>query len=61
MAISNFDKKLEILSYLIFVQGKLIKLDVKLVQQGEDSAEVKKREKNAQKAIDTLRSDMFRS
>lgn len=61
MAISNFDKKLEILSFLIFLHGKLVKLSVILDQQGEDNTETRKREKEAQKVVDMLRGEMFRS
>ncbi len=47
MAISNFDKKLEILSFLVFLYGKLIRLAVILEQKGLDATDVRKREKEA--------------
>lgn len=61
MAISNFDKKLEILSFMVFLYGKLIRLAVILERQGLDAKDVRKREKDAAKLIDHLRSDMFRT
>lgn len=61
MPISNFDKKLEILSFLVFLYGKLIRLAVTLERQGLDAKDVRKREKDASKLIDQLRSDMFRT
>ena len=61
MAISNFNKKLEILSFLIFQHGKLVKLSVILDQKNLDNTEVKKREKKALKIIDKLRGEMLRS
>ena len=61
MAINSFDEKLEILSFLVFQYGKLIKLAVILEQRGLDSTEVRKRELEASKKIDQLRGEMFRS
>jgi hypothetical protein len=61
MAISNFNKKLEILSFLIFLYGKLIRLAVILERQGLDAGAVRQREKDASLLIDQLRSDMLRT
>ena len=61
MAISNFDRKLEILGFMVFLYGKLIKLAVIVERAGEDSSPVRDREKQAAKVIDDLRSDMFRT
>jgi len=61
MAINSFDQKLEILSFLLFQYGKLIKLAVILEQQGLDSTDVRKREEEAAKEIDKLRGDMLRT
>ncbi len=61
MAISNFDRKMEILGFMIFLYGKLIKLAVLVENAGEDSTGVRSREKEAAKVIDDLRSDMFRT
>ena len=61
MAINSFDQKLEILSFLLFQYGKLIKLAVILEQQGLDSTDARKREKEASKEIDRLRGDMLRT
>jgi len=61
MAISNFDKKLEILSFLVFLYGKLIRLAVILERQGLDAKDVRNREKEASKLIDDLRGDMLRN
>lgn len=61
MAISNFDRKMEILGFMIFLYGKLIKLAVIVEREGEDSTQVRDREKQAAKVIDDLRSDMFRT
>lgn len=61
MAISNFDRKMEILGFMVFLYGKLIKLAVIVEREGEDSKDVRDREKQAAKVIDDLRSDMFRT
>lgn len=61
MAIRNFDRKMEILSFMVFLYGKLIKLAVVVENQGIDSADIRLREKQAAKIIDDLRADMFRS
>ena len=61
MAISNFDRKMEILGFMVFMYGKLIKLAVIVENEGEDSTPIRSREKQAAQVIDDLRSDMFRS
>ena len=61
MAISNFDRKMEILGFMVFLYGKLIRLAVIVEKEGEDSTPVRDREKQASKVIDDLRSDMFRT
>ena len=61
MAISNFESKLEILSFLVFLYGKLIRLAVVLEQQGLDATDVRKREKDTSRIIDQLRGDMIRT
>lgn len=61
MAISNFDRKMEILGFMVFLYGKLIKFAVTVEMAGEDSTHVRSREKQAAKVIDDLRSDMFRT
>ncbi len=61
MAITSFDQKLEILSFLLFQYGKLIKLAVILEQQGLDSSDARTREEEALKEIDRLRGDMLRT
>jgi hypothetical protein len=60
MAISNFDRKMEILGFMVFLYGKLITLAVTVERAGEDSTDVRAREKKASEVIDDLRSDMFR-
>ena len=60
MAITRFDDKLEILSFLVFLYGKLIRLAVVLERQGIDAREVRKREKEASELVDQLRGDMLR-
>jgi len=61
MAITNFDRKLEILGFMIFLYGKLIRLAILVEKAGEDSTPVRDREKQAAQVIDDLRSDMFRT
>lgn len=61
MAISDFDRKMEILGFMIFLYGKLIKLAVIVERSGEDSKDVRYREKRAARVIDDLRADMFRT
>ncbi len=61
MAISNFDRKMEILGFMVFLYGKLIKLAVVVEREGEDSTPVRDREQQAAQIIDDLRSDMFRT
>ena len=59
MAISAFDKKLEILSFVIFLHGKLIRLALVLEQMGEESARVREREAEALQTIDAMRAAML--
>ncbi len=61
MAISNFDKKLEILSFLLFLYSKLIRLSLIVEQQGEDATSVRQQESEALILIDALRGDMIRN
>jgi hypothetical protein len=58
--ISNFDRKLEILRFLIFLYGKLIQLAVRLEQDGLDSTDVRAKEAEALQLIDALRADMHK-
>lgn len=60
MPISNFNRKLEILRFLVFLYGKLIQLALRLEQQGLDAADVRAREAEALQLIDALRAKMFR-
>lgn len=60
MPISRFDRKLEILRFVIFLYGKLIQLAVRLEQQGLDTTDVRAREAQALQLIDALRADMRR-
>ena len=59
MPISNFNRKLEILRYLIFLYGKLMQLALRLEQQGLDATDARAREAEALQLIDALRADMF--
>lgn len=59
MPITAFDRKLEILSFVIFLHGKLITLALVVEQMGEDAAEVRRREDEAMQTIDALRADML--
>lgn len=61
MAITNFDRKMEILGFMVFLYGKLIRLAVIVEKAGEDSKPVRDREEQASKIIDDLRSDMLRA
>ena len=60
MPISNFNRKLEILRFLVFLYGKLIQLSLRLELEGLDTTDVRAKEAEAQKLIDALRADMFR-
>ena len=51
--------KLELLSYLIFIRGKLQRLSIELLIEGQDTSKVDKAEKKLAKQIDTLRSSMM--
>ena len=59
MAIKAFDKKLEILSFVIFLHGKLITLALTIEQLGEDASEVREREAGAMQVINSLRREML--
>ncbi len=59
MAIRNFNRKLEILRFLIFLYGKLIQLALRLEQQGLDATDVRAREAEALQSIEALRAQMF--
>ena len=59
MPISNFNRKLEILRFLIFLYGKLIQLALRLEQEGLDATDVRAKEAEAQQLIDALRAEMF--
>ena len=59
MPITNFNRKLEILRFLIFLYGKLIQLALRLEQEGLDTTDVRAREAEALRQIDTLRAEMF--
>ena len=61
MPISNFNRKLEILRFLVFLYGKLIQLAVRLDLEGLDATDVRAREAEALRSIDALRSDMHRT
>jgi hypothetical protein len=61
VAISNFDRKLEILRFLIFLYSKLIQLSLRLEQEGLDASTVRAKEAEALELIDRLRADMFRT
>lgn len=61
MPISNFNRKLEILRYLIFLYGKLIQLAVRLEMEGLDATDVRAREAEALQRVDALRADMLRT
>ena len=61
MPISSFNRKLEILRFLIFLYGKLIQLAVRLEQEGLDATDVRAREAEALELIDALRADMNRT
>ena len=54
-----FDRKLEILSFVVFLHGKLIRLALVLEQMGEDASAVRAREAEAMATIDTLRTQML--
>lgn len=59
MPISNFDRKLEILRFVIFLYGKLIQLALRLEQEGLDATAARAKEAEALQLIDALRADMF--
>ena len=59
MPISNFNRKLEILRFLIFLYGKLIQLALRLEQEGLDATDVRAKEAEALQLIDALRAEMF--
>ena len=61
MPISNFNRKLEILRFLIFLYGKLIQLAVRLEQEGLDAMDVRAKEAEALQLIDALRAEMHRA
>ena len=56
MPIANFNRKLEILRFLIFLYGKLIQLSLRLEQDGLDTTDVWAKEIEAQKLIDASNS-----
>lgn len=60
MPIVNFNRKLEILRYLVFIYGKLMQLSLRLEQDGLDATDVRAREGEALELIDALRAGMFR-
>jgi hypothetical protein len=57
--ISNFNRKLEILRFVVFLYGKLIQLALRVEQEGLDAADVRAKEAEAQQLIDALRAEMF--
>ena len=59
MAIRNFNRKLEILRFLIFLYGKLIQLALRIEQEGLDAKDVRAKEAEALQQIDALRAKMF--
>lgn len=59
MPITNFNRKLEILRFLIFLYGKLIQLALRLEQEGLDATDVRAKEAEALQLIDALRAEMF--
>jgi uncharacterized protein YukE len=61
VAISNFNRKLEILRFLVFLYGKLIQLSLRLELEGLDAADVRAKEGEALELIDALRAEMSRS
>ena len=61
MPIANFNSKLEILRFLVFLYGKLIQLSLILEQKGLDTADARAKEAEAQKLIDALRAEMYRN
>ncbi|MEX2499988.1 MAG: hypothetical protein WD397_14050 [Wenzhouxiangellaceae bacterium] len=53
------DDKLELLNYLIFIRGKLQRLSIELLSQGEDTSRVDAAEKKLAAQINKLRANLM--
>jgi len=53
------NEKLELLNYLIFIRGKLQRLSIELLVDGEDTSKVDAAEKKLAAQIDKLRSNLM--
>lgn len=55
----NTNEKFELLKYLIFLRGKLQRLTIELMIEGEDTTEVEAAEKKLAVQIDALRANLM--